>query len=79
MERASEKQIENWIDGMNRFNATPEFGTTRIVFTKPDLQNREYVKEEMKKIGLEVKEDAIGNIYGIGNCETSSQSRLKMR
>ena len=49
MERASEKQIENWIDGMNRFNATPEFGTTRIVFTKPDLQNREYVKEEMKK------------------------------
>lgn len=61
--RASADNIQKWIDGMNRFNATPEFGTTRILFTKPELENRQYVKEEMKKLGLSVAEDAIGNIY----------------
>ncbi len=63
LQRAEESRIQNWIDGMNRFNATPEFGTTRILFTKPELENREYIKEEMKKIGLTVSEDAIGNIF----------------
>lgn len=48
---------------MNQFNATPEFGTTRILFTKPELANREYVKEEMRKLGLTVREDDIGNIF----------------
>lgn len=57
------ENLEKWIEGMNRFNATPEFGTTRILFTKPELANREYVKDEMRKLGLSVKEDAIGNIY----------------
>lgn len=62
--RADKKNIQFWIDGMNQFNSTPEFGTTRIVFTKEELKNREYVKEEFRKLGLEVYEDAIGNIYG---------------
>lgn len=63
MNRADKKQIQAWIDGMNQFNSTPDFGTTRIVFTKPELKNREYVKEEFEKLGLLVKEDAVGNIY----------------
>lgn len=65
LEHADEKRIENWIDGMNAFNSTPEYGTTRVVFTKPELANRDYVKSEMEKLGLEVTEDAIGNIFAI--------------
>lgn len=64
LKKASAENIEMWLDGMNRFNATPEFGTTRILFTKPELENRKYVKSEMEKLGLTVTEDAIGNIYG---------------
>lgn len=63
MNRADKKHIQAWIDGMNQFNSTPDFGTTRIVFTKPEIQNRQYIKGEFKKLGLEVKEDAVGNIY----------------
>lgn len=63
MNRADKKQLQAWIDGMNQFNSTPDFGTTRIVFTKPEIQNRQYVKGEFEKLGLEVKEDAVGNIY----------------
>ena len=44
LQRANSENIQKWIDGMNQFNATPEFGTTRILFTKPELANREYVK-----------------------------------
>lgn len=64
LKKASAENVQMWLDGMNRFNATPEFGTTRILFTKPELENRKYVKCEMEKLGLTVTEDAIGNIYG---------------
>ena len=63
LQRANSENIQKWIDGMNQFNATPEFGTTRILFTKPELANRAYVKEEMRKLGLTVREDDIGNIF----------------
>lgn len=62
-EKANQDNIKKWIEGMARFNSTPEYGTTRILFTKPELENREYVKSEMRGIGLEVEEDAIGNIF----------------
>lgn len=67
------ENLEKWIEGMNRFNATPESGTTRILFTKPELANRDYVKEEMRKLGLSVEEDAIGNIYA---CLEGSEPKL---
>ena len=63
MEKADKKRIEQWIDGMNAFNSTPGFGTTRVLFTEPEIRNRKYVKDEMKKLGLVVTEDAIGNIF----------------
>lgn len=61
--KASADTIQGWIEGMAAFNATPEYGTTRILFTKQELANRAYVKSEMRKLGLTVTEDAIGNIY----------------
>ena len=72
MQQASVTQIKTWIDGMNQYNATPEFGTTRIVFTKPELENRRYVKEEFRKLNMEVTEDAVGNIYATLKGEDSS-------
>lgn len=65
MEHADKRNIENWIDGMNAFNSTPECGTTRVLFTEPELANRAYVREEMEKLGLTVTEDAIGNICAV--------------
>ena len=42
--KANADNIKTWLNGMARFNSTPDFGTTRILFTKPEIKNREYVK-----------------------------------
>lgn len=57
--------IKRQIEELARFNSTPEFGITRILFTPVELQGREYVKNEMRALGLDIEEDSIGNIYGI--------------
>lgn len=65
LQKAKAENIKNWLETINSYNSTPEFGTTRVLFTQQELQAREYVKSEMKKIGLVVSEDAIGNIFGV--------------
>lgn len=65
LEHADKRRIERWIEGMNVFNSTPEYGTTRVLFTEPELANRAYVKGELEKLGLTVTEDAIGNIFAV--------------
>lgn len=57
--------IKRQIEELSWINSTPEFGITRLLFTPAELQGREYVKNEMRKLGLEIEEDSIGNIYGI--------------
>lgn len=65
LEKASVENIRHWLERINTYNSTPEFGTTRILFTKPEVEARRYVKAEMEKLGLQVREDAIGNIFGV--------------
>ena len=63
--KADAKHIQNWLEHINSFNSTPDFGTTRVLFTEPEVAARDYVKTEMRALGMTVKEDAIGNIFGI--------------
>ena len=64
MQAASAENIRRDIENLNQFNATPGDGITRILFTDQELKAREYIKKRMEETGLEVKEDAIGNIFG---------------
>lgn len=70
--RADWENIKKWIEGLNQFNSTPEEGTTRVLFTKEELQAREYIKKEMKSCGLQVEEDGMGNIFATLKGEDSS-------
>lgn len=63
--RARVENLKAWLEGLNTFNSTPNEGTTRVLFTQPELEARTYIKQEMRQIGLEVSEDAIGNIFGV--------------
>ena len=63
MERACTKNIEYGLLELNKFNSTPDFGTSRILFTPEELAGREFVKSLMSNVGLEVEEDGIGNIF----------------
>lgn len=58
------ERIKKHIEKLDTFTATPGQGTTRLTYSKEDLDARNYLKQEMAKVGLTVSEDAIGNIYG---------------
>lgn len=58
------KRIQKDIENLSKFNATPDCGLTRFSFTKEDRLAREYIKEEMRKAGLYVYEDAVGTVVG---------------
>lgn len=57
-------RIEKHIDVLSEFTATPGFGTTRLTYSQEDLKARDYIKLQMKELGLQVTEDGFGNIFG---------------
>lgn len=57
-------RIEEHIDAISKFTATPGQGTTRLTYSNQDKQARKYIKEKMAEYGLEVSEDGFGNIFG---------------
>src|SRR5918996_1015020 len=57
-------RIEEHIDTLSTFTATPGKGTTRLTYSKEDRLARDYLKEKMKEYGLQVREDGLGNIFG---------------
>lgn len=57
-------RIEDHIEKINKFTATPGKGTTRLTYSQEDFQTRNYIKEKMRESGLKVREDGFGNIFG---------------
>lgn len=57
-------RIEDHIEKINNFTATPGKGTTRLTYSQEDFQTRNYIKEKMRESGLKVREDGFGNIFG---------------
>lgn len=62
--RADTRQLERWLETIDRFNATPGEGTTRPVYSNAFFAARNYVKHEMLSLGLSVREDCVGNLFG---------------
>ena len=62
--QANRQRIEEHIEALSRFTATPGEGVTRLTYSKEDLQARNYIKEKMVASGLTVTEDGFGNIFG---------------
>ncbi len=59
------ERIQNDLEELARFTATPGSGCTRLPFTKEARGAVEYIKKEMAEAGLLVWEDAAGNVFGI--------------
>lgn len=60
-----ETYIRKWIENLKQFNRTPGAGITRQLFTPEDMAARVYIKNEMEHLGLEITEDAMGNIFAV--------------
>ncbi|MDR1603827.1 MAG: M20 family metallo-hydrolase [Gracilibacteraceae bacterium] len=63
LQRSTER-IQECLEKISLFTATPGEGTTRLPFSKEARQTAEYLKTTMGHIGLETREDAAGNIIG---------------
>ena len=57
-------RIQRHLEQLAEYTSTPGQGTTRMSYSEQDKQARTYLKQEMAALGLCVREDAIGNIYG---------------
>ncbi|WP_159565923.1 Zn-dependent hydrolase [Budvicia diplopodorum] len=64
MIHANTGRIQQHIEQIATFTATPGQGTTRMSYSAQGKQAREYIKAQMLAAGLTVREDAIGNIFG---------------
>jgi allantoate deiminase len=58
------ERISEHINQISEFTSTPGKGTTRLTYSQEDLQTRNYIKSKMNELGLQVKEDGFGNIFG---------------
>ncbi|GEM82879.1 M20 family metallo-hydrolase [Meiothermus hypogaeus] len=56
-------RIIHELDTLAGFSDTPKPAITRILFTKPDLGARAYLKGLCEEAGLRVREDGLGNIF----------------
>lgn len=61
---ANKQRIEQHIELLSHFTATPGVGVTRLTYSKEDLSARNYIKDRMLEYGLTVSEDGFGNIFG---------------
>ncbi|AFL68114.1 M20 family metallo-hydrolase [Sulfurospirillum barnesii] len=57
-------RLSEEIKTISRFGALPQGGITRLAFSKEEAHAREYVKTLMQAVGMTIREDAIGNIFG---------------
>ena len=60
------------LEHLKQYTATPGEGCTRLPFTKEAREAAEYLKGLMEEAGLEVREDAAGNVIGIMKGEDPS-------
>ena len=71
-------RITTNLEALKQFTATPGDGCTRLPFTKEARDAVEYLKKEMAEAGLEVHEDAAGNVFGVMKGEDPSAPCVMM-
>jgi len=57
------------IDTLATFSAVPAPCVTRVLYSKEDQESRKWLRDLMTDAGLEIKEDALGNMFGRWNGE----------
>ncbi|XP_025808669.1 probable ureidoglycolate hydrolase isoform X1 [Panicum hallii] len=62
--RVDSEGLQRQIDELASFSDSPAPSVTRILYSDKDVQARRYIKGIMNQLGLAVREDAVGNIFG---------------
>lgn len=58
-----QERIVRELEELAEFSDTPKPAITRIIYTRPDLEARAYLKSLCEEAGLSLREDGLGNIF----------------
>src|SRR5688572_550048 len=56
-------KLVRWIDQLAKFSDATPPAVTRVLFSEADLKAREWIRERCREAELEVREDAVGNLF----------------
>jgi ureidoglycolate amidohydrolase len=56
-------RLQRWVDELSRFSDAPPPAVTRVLFSDVDGKARAWVKQRCQDEGLDVREDAVGNLF----------------
>ncbi len=57
------KRLSSELDRLAKFSDAPAPAVTRVLFTAPDMAARKYLVGLFREAGLEVRQDAVGNLF----------------
>lgn len=55
--------LQSELETLASFSDAPSPAVTRVVYSETDLRARDYVKSLCREAGLQIREDAVGNIF----------------
>lgn len=62
--RTNKARIQHDLEILATYTSTPDHGVTRSSYSKEDKMAKEYLKEEMQKLGIQIYEDGFGTLFG---------------
>lgn len=61
----SARRIQEDLEGLSAFTATPGQGCTRLPFTPETRAAADFLLKKMEEAGLETWQDPAGNLFGL--------------
>lgn len=58
-------QLSTKLEKLAEFSDSPSPAVTRVLFTPTERAARAFIRQEMREAGLEMREDGVGNIFGL--------------
>ena len=62
MQAVNKARVENLLAGLAKFTAS-EQGVTRLAYSPLDREAQNWLLEQVKDLGLSIREDAVGNVF----------------
>lgn len=63
LEQIDPEAVQAQLGQLARFSSAPAPAVTRVLWTEPDMQARAYLREQCATLGLEMREDGLGNLF----------------
>jgi N-carbamoyl-L-amino-acid hydrolase len=63
--RVNGPRVNEHLSGLSQFGANPQGGVSRVAFSQADIDGRAFALDLMRRAGLDVRIDPVGNLVGM--------------